>query len=86
VEITHRFRSDTLDDTRETPCPKMSPSEAVNAYRVSQYVVQLSSLVLSLEPPSASPKERKELLAHSLINKAKFEQLNLNKIDSSIWP
>jgi hypothetical protein len=36
----------------------------VNAYAVSQYGVQPSSLNLSLETPSASPEER-ELPAHS---------------------
>jgi hypothetical protein len=34
-KVTRRCRSDTLDDTRATPCPKMPTSEAVNAYRVS---------------------------------------------------
>jgi hypothetical protein len=33
--ITRRCRSDTLDDTRATPCPKMLPSEVVNVYGVS---------------------------------------------------
>jgi hypothetical protein len=27
----------TLDDIRATPCPKMPPSEVVNAYGVSQH-------------------------------------------------
>jgi hypothetical protein len=36
----------------------MLPLEAVNAYGVFQYVVQPSSLDLSLEPPSASLRER----------------------------
>jgi hypothetical protein len=40
--------SDTLNITRATPCPKMPPSEVVNAYQVSQYVVQPLSLDLSL--------------------------------------
>jgi hypothetical protein len=40
--------NDSLNDTRAIPCPKMPPSEAVNAYEVSQYRVQLSSLDLSL--------------------------------------
>jgi hypothetical protein len=48
AEITRRCGSDTLDDIRATPYPKMSPSEVVNAYGVSRYVVQLSSLDLSL--------------------------------------
>jgi hypothetical protein len=48
VEITHRCESDTLDDTRATPYPKMPPSEVVNAYGVSQNVVQPLSLDLSL--------------------------------------
>jgi hypothetical protein len=43
----------------------MPPSEAVNSYRVSQYVVQPSSLHLSLELPSTSLEEREELIAHS---------------------
>jgi hypothetical protein len=34
---TTEFCSETLDDTRATPCPKMPPLEAVNAYRVSQH-------------------------------------------------
>jgi hypothetical protein len=38
----------------------MLPLEAVNAYGVFQYVVQPSSLDLSLEPPSASPREREK--------------------------
>jgi hypothetical protein len=33
--------SETLDNTRATPCPKMLPSEATYAYEVSQYGVQL---------------------------------------------
>jgi hypothetical protein len=41
--ITRRCRSDTLDDTRAPPCPKILPSEMVNAYSVSQYRVQPSS-------------------------------------------
>jgi hypothetical protein len=65
VEITYRCGSDTLDDIRATPCPKMPPSEVVNAYEVSQYVVQPSSLDFSLKPPSALPEEREELPAHS---------------------
>jgi hypothetical protein len=48
MKITRRCRSKTLDDTRATPCPKMLPSEVINAYRVSQYVVQPSSLDLLL--------------------------------------
>jgi hypothetical protein len=32
------------DDTRVTPCPKMSPLEAVYAYDVSQYGVQPSGV------------------------------------------
>jgi hypothetical protein len=47
-KITRRCGSDTLDDTRETPCPKMPPSEVVNTYGVSQYMVQPSSLDFSL--------------------------------------
>jgi hypothetical protein len=56
---------DTLDDTRATSCPKLPPSKAVNAYEFSQYVVQPSSLDLSLELPSTSPEEREELPPHS---------------------
>jgi hypothetical protein len=37
-----RCGSDTLNDTRATPYPKMSPSEAVNTYGVAQYRVHLS--------------------------------------------
>jgi hypothetical protein len=48
MKITHRCGSDTLDDTRATPWPKMPPSGAVNAYGVSQHVVQPSSLDPSL--------------------------------------
>jgi hypothetical protein len=48
AEITRRYRSDTLDDTRATPCPKMSPSEAVKVYRGSPSTVQPSSLDLSM--------------------------------------
>jgi hypothetical protein len=48
AEIASRYGSDTLDDIRAIACPKMPPSEAVNAYGVSQYVVQPSSLDLSL--------------------------------------
>jgi hypothetical protein len=40
--------SDTLDDTRATPYPNMSPSKAVNGYGVSQYGVQPLSVDLSL--------------------------------------
>jgi hypothetical protein len=47
VKITRRCGSDTLDDARATPCPKMPPFEAVNTYLVSHYVVQPSSLNLS---------------------------------------
>jgi hypothetical protein len=57
-KVTHRCESDTLDDTRATPYPKMPPSEVVNAYGVSQYVVQSSSLDLLLKPPLTSPEER----------------------------
>jgi hypothetical protein len=42
-KYTRRCRSDTLDDTRATHCPKMSPSEAVIAYSLLVRV-QLSSL------------------------------------------
>jgi hypothetical protein len=31
-KITRRCGSDTLIDTRTTPCPKIPPSAAVNAY------------------------------------------------------
>jgi hypothetical protein len=48
AEITCRGRSKTLDDTRATPCPKMLPLEAINAYGVSQYGAKPSSLNLSL--------------------------------------
>jgi hypothetical protein len=41
-KITRGCGSNTLNDTRVTPCPKMPPSEVVNAYRISQYEVQLS--------------------------------------------
>jgi hypothetical protein len=34
-KVTRRYRSDTLDDTRATHCPKMPPSEVVNTYGVS---------------------------------------------------
>jgi hypothetical protein len=34
--------SDTLDDIQATPCPKVSPSAAVNAYGASQYGAQPS--------------------------------------------
>jgi hypothetical protein len=44
----YRCRNDTLDDARATPYPKMPPSETVNAYGVSQYEVQPSSLDLPL--------------------------------------
>jgi hypothetical protein len=47
-KITHRCENDTLNNTRATPLPKMPSSEAVNAYRVSQYGVQSSNLDLSL--------------------------------------
>jgi hypothetical protein len=47
MEITRTCRSDILDDTRETPYPKMSPLEAVNTYGLSKWV-QPSSLDLSL--------------------------------------
>jgi hypothetical protein len=47
-KVTRRRGSDTLDDTRATPCPKMPPSEAVNACKVSRNVVQPSSLDLPL--------------------------------------
>jgi hypothetical protein len=58
-KITRRCGSDTLDEIRATLCPKMPPSEAVNAYGVSQYVVQPSSLNPSLVPPSASRREKR---------------------------
>jgi hypothetical protein len=38
-KATRRCKSDTLNDTRVTTCPKMPHSEAINAYGVSQYVV-----------------------------------------------
>jgi hypothetical protein len=50
AKITRKCEIDTLDDIRTTPCPKMSSSKAVNTYGVSQYVVQPSSLDLSLVP------------------------------------
>jgi hypothetical protein len=65
TEVTCKCRSDTLDDTRATPYSKMPPSEVVNAYKVSQYVIQPLSLDLSLGPPLVSPEEREELPAHS---------------------
>jgi hypothetical protein len=34
---THRCGSDTLNGTHVTPCPKMPPSTAVNAYGGSQH-------------------------------------------------
>jgi hypothetical protein len=64
-KVTRRCRSNTLDDTRATLCPKMPLSEVANAYRVSQYVIQPLSLDLSLEPPSSSLEEREELPTHS---------------------
>jgi hypothetical protein len=64
-KVKYRCISHTLDDTRETPCTKMPSSEAVNAYGLSQYMVQPSSLYLPLEPPSALLGEREELPAHS---------------------
>jgi hypothetical protein len=33
-KFKYRCTRDTLDDTRATLCPKMPPSEAVNAYEV----------------------------------------------------
>jgi hypothetical protein len=35
VEIKYRCGSDTLDDTKVTPCPKMSPSKVFISYGVS---------------------------------------------------
>jgi hypothetical protein len=43
-----RCGSDILNDTKETPCPKMPLSEAINAYEVSQDWIQPLSLDLSL--------------------------------------
>jgi hypothetical protein len=60
----------TLDDTRATPCPKMSPSKAVNTCVVSQYVVQPSSLDLSLELPSHHQKGEENYL-HKLDQQGK---------------
>jgi hypothetical protein len=37
-------RSESLNDTRATACPKMPPSKAAYAYDVSQYGVQLSEV------------------------------------------
>jgi hypothetical protein len=37
AESACRCGSDALKDTRATPFPKMPPSEAVNAYGVSQH-------------------------------------------------
>jgi hypothetical protein len=34
----------SLDDIRATHCPKMEPLEAIYAYGVSQYGVQLSGV------------------------------------------
>jgi hypothetical protein len=36
-KVTRRCGSDTVDDTMATPFSKMSPSEAVDDYGVSQY-------------------------------------------------
>jgi hypothetical protein len=63
--ITCTCRSDTLDDTMATPCPKMPTSEAVNAYRVSQYGPTAESGPLTNSHPSTSSKGREELLTHS---------------------
>jgi hypothetical protein len=52
VESKCRFESDTLDDIRATPCPKMPPSEENNTYGVSQYNVSVrGSTVLNLNLP-----------------------------------
>jgi hypothetical protein len=63
--VTRRCGSDTLDDTRATPCPKMPPSEAVNAYGVSEYGPNVESGPLTGSRPLASPKGREELPAHN---------------------
>jgi hypothetical protein len=61
--------SDTLDDIRATPCPKIPPSEAINAHGVFQYVVQPSSLDLSLVTAlSITGREREEIQLHIVIS------------------
>jgi hypothetical protein len=50
--------SDILSDTQVTPCPKMLPSEAVNAYNVSVRVQPLS-LDHSLETALGIPRRER---------------------------
>jgi hypothetical protein len=64
-KVTRRCESNTLDDIRATPYPKMSSSEVVNAYEVSQYGPTAESGPLTDRRPSTSLEGRKELLAHS---------------------
>jgi hypothetical protein len=59
AEVTHS----TIQG--QHPCPKMPPSEAVNAYGVSEYGPNVESGPLTGSRPLASLKGREELPAHN---------------------
>jgi hypothetical protein len=62
AEITHRCRSDTLDDTIAAHCPKMPPSEMVNAYGLLVWDLTVESGPLTGSRPRHQQKEEKNYL------------------------
>jgi hypothetical protein len=70
MESTRRSGSETLNNTRVTPYPKMPPSEAVNAYRVSSMGPTVESGSLSGNRPRHHRKGEKNYI-HKLDQQGK---------------
>jgi hypothetical protein len=70
MESTRRSGSETLNNTRATPYPKMPPSEAVNAYGVSSMGPTVESGSLSGNRPRHHQKGEKNYI-HKLDQQGK---------------
>jgi hypothetical protein len=81
------MRKRSLDDTRETHCPKMSSSKVVYAYGAPSIESNHQESGPSTDSHSRRHQKGNENYMHIVnSNKAKSEQLILSKTYPSTWP